>query len=63
MGAMAVLVLISLWTSSGGAPIPHTVSNSWEGFIWGIGYPVISLSRLAGILALALLSARFVRGA
>ncbi|WP_228371218.1 hypothetical protein [Trichormus azollae] len=63
MGAMAVLVLISLSTSSGGAPIPHTISNSWEGFVWGIGDPVIGLSWLAGIIALALLSARFVRGA
>ncbi|WP_413174298.1 HupE/UreJ family protein [Anabaena azotica] len=63
MGAIATLVLISLWTSSGGAPIQHTISNSWEGFIWGIADPVIGLNRLAGILALGLLSARFIRGA
>ncbi len=40
-----------------------TISKSWEGFIGGIAYPVIGLSQLAGILALGLLSARFVSGA
>ncbi|WP_430794832.1 HupE/UreJ family protein [Trichormus azollae] len=38
------------------------MSKSWEEFIGGIADPVISLSRLASILALGLLSARFVRG-
>lgn len=61
--AIAALVLISLLSSSGGAPIAHTISNCWEGFIWGIADPVINLDRLAGIVAIGLLSARFIRGA
>jgi urease accessory protein len=63
MGAIAALILISLITSSGGSPMKHTISNCWEGFIWGIADPVIALDRLAGIVAVGLLSARFVRGA
>jgi urease accessory protein len=62
MGAIAALVIISLLTSSGGSPIQHTISNAWEGFIWGIAEPVIGLDRLAGIIAIGLLSARFLRG-
>ncbi|MBK1989369.1 HupE/UreJ family protein [Sphaerospermopsis aphanizomenoides BCCUSP55] len=62
MGAIAALILISLLTSSGGEPIQHTISNSWEGFIWGIADPVIGLDRLAGILALGLLSTKLIRG-
>ena len=60
--AIAALVVISLLTSSDGSPIKHTISNSWEGFIWGVADPVISLDRLAGIVAIGLLSARFLRG-
>lgn len=63
MGAIAALVLISLLSSAGGSPIVHSISNSWEGFIWGIADPVIGLDRLAGIVAIGLLSAKFVRGA
>ncbi|QYX33977.1 HupE/UreJ family protein [Sphaerospermopsis torques-reginae] len=63
MGAIAALILISLITSSGGSPIEHTIYNCWEGFIWGIADPVIGLDRLAGIVAVGLLSARFIRGA
>ena len=62
LGAIAVLVVISLLTSAGGSPIEHNVSSAWEGFIWGIADPVISLDRFAGIVALGLFSARFVRG-
>jgi urease accessory protein len=62
MGAIAILVVISLLTSAGGSPIEHNVSSAWEGFIWGIANPVISLDHLAGILALGLFSARFARG-
>ncbi|WP_353930271.1 HupE/UreJ family protein [Okeanomitos corallinicola TIOX110] len=62
MVAIAALVMISLLTSSGGSPIEHTISNSWEGFIWGIAEPVISLDRLAAIIAVGLLSARYLRG-
>ncbi|TAF08729.1 MAG: hydantoin utilization protein [Nostocales cyanobacterium] len=61
--AIAALALISLLSSSGGAPIEHTISNFWEGFIWGIADPVISLDRLAGIVIIGLVSARFIGGA
>ncbi|WP_016949555.1 HupE/UreJ family protein [Anabaena sp. PCC 7108] len=63
IGAIAALVLISLLSSSGGVPVAHTISNSWEGLIWGIADPVIALDRLAGIVAIGLLAARFGRGA
>ncbi len=62
LGAIAILMVISLLTSAGGSPIEHNVSTTWEGFIWGIADPVISLDRFAGIIALGLCSARFVRG-
>ena len=62
LGAIAILVVISLLTSAGGSPIEHNVSSTWEGFIWGIADPVISLDRFAGIVALGLFSARFTRG-
>lgn len=62
MGAIAALVLISLLSSSGGSPVQHTISNFWEGLIWGIADPVISLNRLAGIVAIGLLAARFGSG-
>jgi urease accessory protein len=62
LGAIALLVVISLLTSAGGSPIEHNVSSTWEGFIWGIADPVISLDRFAGIVALGLFSARFTRG-
>jgi urease accessory protein len=62
LGAIAILVVISLLTSAGGSPIEHNVSTIWEGFIWGIADPVISLDRFAGIVALGLFSARFARG-
>lgn len=61
LGAIAVLLVISLLTSAGGSPIEHYVTNIWEGLIWGIADPVISLDRFAGILALGLYSARFAR--
>jgi urease accessory protein len=60
--AIAALILISLLSSSHGVPIQHTISNYWEGLIWGVADPVISLDRLAGIVAIGLLSARFARG-
>jgi urease accessory protein len=62
LGAIALLVVISLLTSAGGSPIEHNVSSTWEGFIWGIADPVISLDRFAGIVALGLFSPRFTRG-
>jgi urease accessory protein len=59
---MSILLVITLLTSAGGSPIEHNVSTIWEGFIWGIADPVISLDRFTGIVALGLLSARFARG-
>ena len=63
IGAIAVLILISLLSSLSGTPDIHTISNSWEGFIWGLADPVISLDCLAGIIAIGLLSSVFARGA
>ncbi|MHC5614933.1 MAG: HupE/UreJ family protein [Nostoc sp.] len=63
IGAIAVLILISLLSSLNGTPDRHTISNCWEGFLWGLADPVISLDCLIGILAIGLLSSVFVRGA
>jgi urease accessory protein len=63
IGAIAALILISLLSSLSGTPIDHTISNCWEGFLWGLADPVISLDCLAGIVAIGLLSSVFVRGA
>ncbi|MDZ8188006.1 MAG: HupE/UreJ family protein [Nostoc sp. ChiSLP02] len=63
IGAIAVLILISLLSSLSGTPAIHAISNSWEGFLWGVADPVIRLDCLVGIVAIGLLSAIFVRGA
>lgn len=63
IGAIAVLILISLLSSLSGTPDRHTISNCWEGFIWGLADPVIGLNCLVGIVAIGLLSSVFVRGA
>lgn len=63
IGAIAILILISLLSSLSGSPDRHTISNCWEGFLWGLADPVISLDCLIGILAIGLLSSVFVRGA
>ncbi|MDZ8261686.1 HupE/UreJ family protein [Nostoc sp. ChiQUE01b] len=63
VGAIAALILISLLSSLSGTPFDHTISNGWEGFIWGLADPVISLNCLVGIVAIGLLSSVFVRGA
>ncbi|MEH1840747.1 MAG: HupE/UreJ family protein [Nostoc sp.] len=62
IGAIAVLILISLLSSLSGTPVNHTISNCWEGFLWGLADPVISLNCLVGIVAIGLLSSVFVRG-
>jgi urease accessory protein len=62
-GAITALVLISLLSSLSGFHIHPPISNSWEGFLWGIADPVISLDRLASLVAIGLLSAVMVRGA
>jgi urease accessory protein len=63
LGAIAALVTISLLSSLAGAPIYHTISNYWEGFIWGIADPVINLNHLAGIVVIGLLASMVGRGA
>ncbi|MBN3872140.1 HupE/UreJ family protein [Nostoc sp. JL33] len=63
IGAIAALILISLLSSLSGTPDRYTISNCWEGFLWGLADPVISLDCLVGILAIGLLSSAFVRGA
>ncbi|MEH1935712.1 MAG: HupE/UreJ family protein [Nostoc sp.] len=63
IGAIAALILISLLSSLSGTPDDHTISNCWEGFLWGLADPVISLNCLVGIVAIGLLSSVFVRGA
>ncbi len=61
VGAIASLVLISVLSSSDGAPVQHTITNVWEGLIWGIADPVISLDRLALLVIIGLISAGLVR--
>lgn len=63
IGAIAALILISLLSSLSGTPDRHTISNCWEGFLWGLADPVISLDCLVGIVAIGLLSSVFIRGA
>ncbi|MEH2284304.1 MAG: HupE/UreJ family protein [Nostoc sp.] len=63
VGAIAALILISLLSSLSGTPFDHTISNGWEGFLWGLADPVISLNCLVGIVAIGLLSSVFIRGA
>ncbi|MHC0062383.1 HupE/UreJ family protein [Nostoc sp. UIC 10890] len=63
IGAIAVLLLISLLSSLTGTPVDHTISNYWEGFLWGLADPVTSLDCLVGIVAIGLLSSVFIRGA
>ncbi|MFN6514680.1 MAG: HupE/UreJ family protein [Nostoc sp. CreGUA01] len=62
IAAIAALILISLLSSWSGTPATHAISNSWEGFIWGIADPVINSKCLVGIVAIGLLSAIFMRG-
>ncbi|MEH2401852.1 HupE/UreJ family protein [Nostoc sp.] len=63
IGAIAALILISLLSSLSGTPDRHTISNCWEGFLWGLADPIIGLDCLVGIVAIGLLSSVFVRGA
>ncbi|BAY13180.1 HupE/UreJ family protein [Calothrix sp. NIES-2098] len=61
-GAIASLVLISLLSSLSGFHAHTAISNSWEGLLWGIADPVISLDRLVILVAIGLLSAGMIRG-
>ncbi|MBW4642392.1 MAG: HupE/UreJ family protein [Goleter apudmare HA4340-LM2] len=62
LGAIAGLVLISLLSSLSGSPVDHALANSWEGFLWGIADPVLSLDRLVSLVAIGLLSIGIARG-
>lgn len=62
LGAIAALILISLFSSSSGLSLHHVISNGWDGLLWGIADPVLSLVSLASIVAIGLLSAGVVQG-
>jgi urease accessory protein len=62
LSAIAVLLIISIITSTGGSPIAHTIYTPWEGLIWGIAEPIIHLDSFALILALGLVTAKFTQG-
>jgi len=62
IGAIAALVLISLLSSWSGLPSFHEIANSWDGFLWGIAAPVLSLDKFVSIVAIGLLAAVTVRG-
>lgn len=58
IGAIAALIVISLLSSLSGSPANHAIANSWEGFLWGIADPVLSLDRLVSLLAIGLFIGR-----
>jgi urease accessory protein len=58
IGAIAALIFISLLSSLSGSPADHAITNSWEGFLWGIADPVLSLDRLVSLVAIGLLIGR-----
>jgi urease accessory protein len=63
IGAIAFLILISLLSTLAGVPAHHTITNCWEGLLWGLAHPVIGLDHLVTVIAIGLLSAGVVRGA
>ncbi len=63
IGAIAILVLISLASSLSGSPVHHPIANSWEGFLWGMADPVMNLDCLVSMIAIGLFSANISRGA
>ncbi|MCC5634347.1 HupE/UreJ family protein [Nostoc sp. CHAB 5844] len=62
VGAIATLGVISLLSSWSALPSPHEISNSWDGFLWGMADPVLALDKLVSILAIGLLAVGKVRG-
>ncbi|MBD2364024.1 HupE/UreJ family protein [Anabaena minutissima FACHB-250] len=60
LGAIAALILISLLSSFSGVSPVHTISNSWDGFLWGLADPVLRLDSFVSILAMGLLSGNMV---
>lgn len=63
LGAIASLILISLLSYLSGLSLQHTISNVWDGFLWGIADPVLHFNTLMNLLAIGLLCAGFVHGA
>lgn len=61
--AIASLILISLLSSLSGTPHHHLIANSWEGFLWGMADPVMSLECLVSVVAIGLFSGGISRGA
>ncbi|MBU7583252.1 MAG: HupE/UreJ family protein [Nostoc sp. TH1S01] len=61
VGAIAALAIISLLSSWAGLPSFHEISNSWDGFLWGMADPVLALGKLVSILAIGLLAAGTLR--
>jgi len=62
-GAIAALILLSLLCSLSGLPVHQSISNCWEGLIWGIADPVVGLNSLASLVAIGLLCSGINRGA
>ena len=63
VGAIASVILISLLSSLSGLPLQHTISNVWDGCLWGIADPVLHWNSLVNLLAIGLFSAGLVHGA
>jgi urease accessory protein len=63
IGAIASLILISVCSTLAGVPTQHTITNSWEGLLWGLAHPVIGLDGLVTVIAIGLLSNQVVRDA
>lgn len=62
VGAIAALVIISLLSSWTALPSQHEISNSWDGFLWGMAESVLALDKLVSIIAIGLLASRHVCG-
>jgi len=63
VGAIAALLLISLLSCLSGLSLQHTISNVWDGCLWGIADPVLHWNSLANLLAIGFFSASLVHGA
>ncbi|HIK05375.1 MAG TPA: HupE/UreJ family protein [Trichormus sp. M33_DOE_039] len=57
LGGIAALMLISLLSSLSGLSSDHTISNAWDGLLWGLADPVLQLDSLGSVIAIGLLSA------
>ncbi|MBD2499748.1 HupE/UreJ family protein [Anabaena azotica] len=63
VGAIASVIVISLLSSLSGLPLQHTISNVWDGCLWGVADPVLHWNSLVNLLAIGLFSAGLVHGA